>query len=84
MKISVIAGSHCHDSESARVARYIEKSLRSGGTDQTYLLSLADNPLPLWDESVWGDDPRRTTICSPIAAELNRSDGFVIRFPYGM
>ena len=45
------------------------------------LLSLADNPLPLWDEGAWGDDPRWTKLWSPIAAELDHSDGFVIVSP---
>jgi len=81
MKISIIAGSHRHDSESARVARYVEEVLRTNGADQIYLLSLSDNPLPLWDEGAWGDDPKWDTLWSPIAAELKNSHGFVIVSP---
>ena len=81
MKISIVAGSHRHESESARVARYVEKVLRTTGADQTYLLSLSDNPLPLWDEGAWGDDPKWATLWLPIAAELSTSDGFVIVSP---
>jgi NAD(P)H-dependent FMN reductase len=81
MKISIIAGSHRHKSESARVARYVEGAVRRLGSEQTYLLSLSDNPLPLWDEGAWGDDPKWANLWSPIAAELRESDGFVIVSP---
>ena len=52
MKISIIAGSHRRESESMRVAQYIQGVLGRIGIDQTYLLSLSDNPLPLWDEGM--------------------------------
>jgi NAD(P)H-dependent FMN reductase len=81
MKISIIAGSHRHESESARVARYVQGVLRGLGSEQTYLLSLSDNPLPLWDEGAWGEDPKWANLWSPIAAELRESDGFVIVSP---
>ncbi|MGQ9575690.1 MAG: NADPH-dependent FMN reductase [Thermoguttaceae bacterium] len=81
MKISIVAGSHRHQSESGRVARYIEGVLRNVGADQTWLLSLADNPLPLWDEGAWGDDSKWKGLWGPIAAELRSSDGFVIVSP---
>lgn len=51
------------------------------GAEHTYLLSLSDNPLPLWDEGVWGDDPKWRDLWSPIAAELGDSGGFVIVAP---
>lgn len=81
MKISIIAGSHRSESESARVARYIEEVLRNIGVDQTFLFSLSDNPLPLWDEGVWAGDEKWKTLWDPIAQELKSSDGFVIVSP---
>lgn len=81
MKISIIAGSHRHESESGRVSRYIEAALRGLHGEPSYLLSLSDNPLPLWDEGAWGDDPKWATLWAPIAAELKDSDGFVIVSP---
>ncbi len=81
MKISIIAGSHRHEAESARVARYVEAVLRNSGVSETYLFSLADNPLPLWDEGVWNDDPKWQRLWSPIEAELAGSDGFVVVSP---
>ncbi len=58
MKISIVAGSHRRESESSSVARYIQEILRQVGADRTFLLSLANNPLPLWDEGAWGEDPK--------------------------
>lgn len=81
MKISIVAGSHRHEAESTRVARYVEKVLQTAGADETYLLSLSDNPLPLWDEGAWGDDPKWEDLWTPIAGELRSSDGFVIISP---
>ena len=81
MKIAVISGSHRHMSESARVAKYVEGVLRTLGVEQTYLFALADNPLPLWDEGVWEQEPKWTELWSPIAAELRTSDGLVVVCP---
>jgi NAD(P)H-dependent FMN reductase len=81
MKIALIAGSHRRQSESARVAKYIDGVLHALGVEQTYLFSLADNPLPLWDEGVWEDDPKWAQLWSPIAAELKSSDGLVVVCP---
>ena len=81
MKISIIAGSHRRESESLRVAQYIQGVLGGIGIDHTYVLSLSDNPLPLWDEGAWGDDKKWAALWTPIAAELRSSDGFVIVSP---
>lgn len=80
MKVAVVAGSHRAEAESARVGRYIEKGLSSLGA-ATYFLSLSNNPLPLWDEGVWGGDERWKSIWSPIAAELKSSDAIVVVTP---
>lgn len=81
MNIAIVAGSHRHEAESLRVAKYIEAELQKIGVEQTYLLSLADNPLPLWDEGVWGDDPKWKTLWTPIAERLRASDGLVVVSP---
>ena len=57
MKIGIISGSHRNNSESEKVARHIEKELVAQGVcDETWLYSLAGNPLPLWDEGIWSGD----------------------------
>jgi len=80
MKITVISGSHRENSQSERVARYIEKVLKSQGAEAS-LITLAKNPLPLWDEGVWEGEPSWKKAWEPIALNLSASDGFVIISP---
>ena len=82
MKISIISGSHRQNSQSIKVGKHIEKTLiETGLSDDTYLLSLAGNPLPLWDESIWEGNEDWKRILNPISEELESSDGFVIIAP---
>ena len=81
MKISIISGSHRNPSQSEKVARYIESRVQTRQGHQTWLFSLADNPLPLWDQSVWEDDPAWQERLAPVRQALTDSDGFVIVSP---
>jgi len=82
MKISIISGSHRLQSQSIKVAKHIERTLLDKNlADDTYLFSLAGNPLPLWDEGIWEGDPEWKARLDPIAKELSSSDGFVIIAP---
>lgn len=82
MKISIISGSHRNPSQSEKVARYLERSLISdfdGIEPRVY--TLADNPLPLWDQSIWENDEEWNKRLAPIRAQLVESDGFIIISP---
>lgn len=82
MKIAIISGSHRNNSQSIKVARHIEKSLLDNKlADKTYLFSLAGNPLPLWDESIWEGDKEWKALLEPISKELSSCDGFVVIAP---
>jgi NAD(P)H-dependent FMN reductase len=81
MKITLIVGSHREHSQSLKVARYLERRLREDVCDETWLLSLAGNPLPLWDEGVWDSEPRWQALLSPLREQLAASDGFVVVTP---
>ena len=82
MKIAIISGSHRHNSQSIKVAKHIERTLLENKlADETYIFSLAGNPIPLWDESIWEGDEDWKKILDPISEELNSSDGFVIIAP---
>lgn len=83
MKIGIISGSHRPDSQSGKVARYIEHALRAQEIcDQTWLLDLAHNPLPLWDEGVWdSDNASWAAHLDPLREELHDCDGFVVISP---
>ena len=82
MKIGIICGSHRQDSQSEKVARYVERALiDQGHCDATWLYLLANNPLPLWDEGIWEGDARWQAQMAPISEELKTCDGFVVIAP---
>jgi len=81
MKISIISGSHRSGSQTGKVARCIQSILEKGICDEIYLLSLENNPLPLWDQGVWDGDPQWEELLTPIKKEMAASDAFVIVSP---
>jgi len=82
MKISIISGSHRSPSQSEKVARHIEKTLDAEFDDIDPLVyTLANNPLPLWDQSIWDDDEEWKQRLAPLQQQLSDSDAFVIIAP---
>ncbi len=82
MKITIISGSHRDPSQSEKVARYIEKTLNTEKRDvDASVFSLANNPLPLWDQTLWEDSEEWNRLLAPIKKQLTESDGFVIIAP---
>ena len=82
MKIAIISGSHRKASQSAKVAKFMQQTLLEQRLcDETWLYSLAENPLPLWDESIWEGDPTWQERMAPIHAQLKESDGLVVIAP---
>jgi len=82
MKIGIICGSHRSNSQSGKVARYIERELTSQDIcEESWLYDLADKPLPFWDEGIWSGDEEWKTILGPIGESLHQCDGFVIVCP---
>jgi len=82
MKISIISGSHRENSQSEKVAGFIQGLLKSKALcSEQWLFSLRGNPLPLWDEGIWDGDPQWVDRLAPISKELADSDGFVVVTP---
>jgi NAD(P)H-dependent FMN reductase len=82
MKITIVSGSHRRNSQSGKVGRFLERTLREQGLcEETWLLDLADFPLPLWEESIWNGEPTWQARLAPISEQLAASDGFVIVSP---
>ena len=81
MKITIISGSHRVNAQSLKVAKFIQKTLEAGLCDEAPILSLADNPLPLWDQGVWDGDEKWTDLLTPLREQLASSDGFVVISP---
>ena len=80
MNITIISGSHRHNSQSEKVAKHVQAVLRAKGS-QAEIFSLAGNPLPLWDESIWEENSAWGALLAPLSAQLAASDGFVIITP---
>ena len=80
MKIGIISGSHRDPSQSAKVADYLQQQLVKAGAE-TWVFTLANNPLPLWDQKVWKDDEAWQAILTPLKKELSECEGFVIVSP---
>ncbi len=81
MKYTIVCGSSRATSQSGKIARYIQNELHTLGAKDTYLLDLANNPLPLWDESVWSDGETWVNLWNPIKSQLQSSDAFIFVVP---
>ncbi len=82
MKITIISGSHRNPSQSMKVAEHMRQVLQSSDyCDEAEIFSLADNPLPLWDQRVWENDPEWQTILQPMRSLFGSSDAFVVISP---
>ncbi len=82
MKITIISGSHRNPSQSEKVANYINNTFSSELPEvKSSIYSLADNPLPLWDQTVWENDEEWNQRLAPVKKQLSESDGFVIISP---
>ncbi len=80
MKIGIISGSHRSPSQSEKVADYIQQQLAEAGVE-TWVYSLANNPLPLWEQGIWDNDPVWTSRLTPLKQEVSACDGFVVISP---
>ena len=82
MKISIISGSHRNPSQSEKIGRYIETLLENKFPDvEPFLYTLAGNPLPLWDQSVWESDEKWNELLAPLKEQFSNSDAFIIITP---
>lgn len=82
MKIGIISGSHRNPSQSEKVALYLQDVLGKNFDDvEPWVYALADNPLPLWDQTLWEDNEEWNQRLAPIKKQLSESDGFIIISP---
>lgn len=80
MKIGIISGSHRNPSQSEKVAHYMQGRLQAKNID-SWLFLLADNPLPLWDQSIWDGDDEWKARLDPLKQQLTECDGFIVISP---
>jgi NAD(P)H-dependent FMN reductase len=82
MKIAIISGSHRPSGQSGRIADFLASRVESLKTEaQTYVLKLTHDMLPLWDESMWGQEGQAKEAYAPIAKELQSCDAAIVIAP---
>jgi len=82
MNITIVSGSHRNPSQSEKIGRYIETHLQHDFDNiEPYLYLLADNPLPLWDQSIWESDETWIKRLAPLKEQLSNSDALVVISP---
>lgn len=82
MKLAIISGSHRLDSQSARISRALADRVQELSLfDSVEILSLAGNPLPLWDESIWSGNTEWKAILAPWKQKLKEADALIVVAP---
>ena len=79
MKFGIIAGSHQKESQSAKVANTLASLIEQKQHD-TWVLDLANNPLPMWDTDI-GSKTGKWAFLSELQQHLATCDGFVFISP---
>ena len=81
MKVGILAGSH-RDAETHRIAGFIQDRLQAEFKVETFFYSLANNPMPLWDESAWDDSSDLVKqFVNPLVEKLAECDALIICVP---
>jgi NAD(P)H-dependent FMN reductase len=82
MLVTIVVGSHRQISNSAKVGSLVSEILLTQNPDlQISTIDLGKNPLPIWDEKVWENDPTWNEILKPHRETLNQTNGLVIISP---
>ena len=82
MKVAIISGSHRKAAQTLKVASYLQNRVESQiSGSRSELISLSENPLPLWDESIWEGSPQWKELWGPISQKLEQCDGAFVLSP---
>ena len=82
MKLAIISGSHRKNSESERIGRRLQDRVQTLSLfDSVDILSLAGNPLPLWDESIWAGNEDWKARLAPWKQTLQSADALIVISP---
>lgn len=83
MQILIVSASSRKNSQSLKVAQFIEKRFAALDPSdvKASVYSLEGNPLPLWDEGVWDKTPEWQKIWTPVSEKLKAAEAFVFVVP---
>ena len=82
MNLAIISGSHRSQSQSNRISDVLADRVQTLSLSESIeVLSLAGNPLPHWDESIWAGDKVWKETLAPWKQKLKQADAFVVVTP---
>jgi NAD(P)H-dependent FMN reductase len=82
MNIVIVSGSHRKNSQSDKVANYCARAIIDrGGSASASVISLSNNPLPLWSEEKWQAGSELQVLWEPYKIALEHADGLVVVSP---
>jgi NAD(P)H-dependent FMN reductase len=85
INLVIISGSHRKNSESGKVARFIQQTIQThtllSKEFEPSIVNLADEDLPFYEDRSTSSDPRFATVWDPCAEKLAAADAFVIVSP---
>jgi NAD(P)H-dependent FMN reductase len=82
LRVCIISGSHRSQSNSAKIAKFIEKRFYAlSGEVETDIVDLHAEKIPMWDEGIFQKDSPFNQVWQPISARLKKADAFVILSP---
>jgi len=84
MSLCLISASHRPNaqSQSFRLSQVLERQWKSlFPKEASQVFSLENNPLPLWDDTVWKGDQKWASVWKPISEIFKASQAFVIVVP---
>jgi NAD(P)H-dependent FMN reductase len=80
LSIFVVSGSHRPESQSGKVARWVQAKLQGQG-HAVDLLDLGREPLPFWEEGVWDNTEFWQNHWTPVAQRLQKAQALVAISP---
>ena len=82
MNYCVISGSHQKQAQSLKIANFINLWIKEHKKNANCdVIALSENPLPLWDESFWSNDPKWEKTWKPYSQKLQNAQAIIVISP---
>ncbi|MBI3419841.1 MAG: NAD(P)H-dependent oxidoreductase, partial [Proteobacteria bacterium] len=79
---AIISGSHRKNSQTRKIAGYLESAWKKLDLANTAdIIDLTGNPIPLWDDDVWTGKGERVEIWKPYAERLKKAEVLTVVSP---
>jgi len=83
MHYVIISGSHRPENlaQSYKVSKWLAQEIEKTGKDTTDIISLSNNPYPLWDMRAWQEGSDLLELLSPALEKINKADALILVAP---